>query len=393
MLFLALTMMALFDDEISGVDRRIIFLIFMLSVVVSYYTYSYEFFFMIATSWILLTIIKIKDGVRFKEGITPTIIALAAAVIFFWYSQMTASSFNDLVGFVDGAIRSQMQAFVAESRAELGQKAFGRGLEGAPEIMNFIIYYFSLGIVAIGSMDLMRKYKTSKFGREYTSMVIACLFIWAIIIITPYMSQSFGLERGYYPTLIILAPCLIIGANFISNLPSLKKRGDNLYPSTGNFRSKLALLIVIVIIASQLMVNTGITYQMFGEPRSVFLNSEGLQYDIWYVHIQEVTSAKWLCSYTDYDIPIHTDIYQGKKAFTPLQDDLARIKLNTYFFKNNKSVDTGYIYLGYQNVVDKTITPFLFRKTKTRCVPLANYSHLFVGRSKIYDNGGSEVWG
>lgn len=64
---------------------------------------------------------------------------------------------------------------------------------------------------------------------------------------------------------------------------------------------------------------------------------------------------------------------------------------NRNFFKNNKTIKKGYIYLRYQNVVDGKVEPE-YGRSKEIFVPISDYSLLFVGNNKVYNNGGSEVW-
>jgi len=45
-----------------------------------------------------------------------------------------------------------------------------------------------------------------------------------------------------------------------------------------------------------------------------------------------------------------------------------------------------------QNVDDGAVYSWYVRKEWSEYAPITNYTHLFVGKSKIYSNGGSEVW-
>lgn len=126
---------------------------------------------------------------------------------------------------------------------------------------------------------------------------------------------------------------------------------------------------------------------MFGNHHSVILNSDGLKYDIWYVHSQEVMSAGWLVNHVEQAPKVHTLGKYMSRGFTPFYEELNKLR-----YRGSKS--ERYIYLGYPNVVEgKVITGLVRKTTETPYAPVTNYSHLFVGKSKIYDNGGSEVYG
>jgi len=337
---------------------------------------------------------------KFKQNITATLIVLCIAVVFLWWSQITESHFTTTIRFIENTFVSLTRASLAESSDIMAQKAIGIGLEGAPEILNFVIYYITLGLIAIGSIDLIKRWKTSDFGVEYTAMVLSCLILWTLMIVAPYISEGFGIERAYFPTLIVLAPCMIIGVqvicwglsetwNYIKQ--RLKIRVKQLrcnYPSKDYH--KFVVLIALIVIILNLSVAIGITHQMFDEHRSVILNSDGLQYDIWYVHNQEIIAGKWLMKNMEQGHKIYTDAYAHFRFVTIQEEKEIRI-VNT-FFERNVTIDEGYIFLRYQNVADGTVYTWYVRKEWSEYAPITNYTHLFIGKSKIYDNGGSEVW-
>jgi len=53
--------------------------------------------------------------------------------------------------------------------------------------------------------------------------------------------------------------------------------------------------------------------------------------------------------------------------------------------------DHAYIFLSYQNVVNKEVV-VNFWKSEGWKRNIKEYLYLLNGKSKIYDNGGSEVW-
>ena len=389
--FFALAMMVFFDDEINQTNKRTLFLIFMLSLIVSYYTYSYMFFFLILFSWLVLSVTDAIRATKFKKSITLTVVM----------------HFNTLICFFENSIRSMANAFIVESRGEIAEKTFARGLEGPAEIINLIIYYTTLILIGIGSIDLVRKRRKSMLGVEYTTMVIICLFFWLLTIAIPYLtSGSVGLLRVYFFTSILLAPMLPLGADvvrkvmtskeWIYNIKRLKSINSQRNSDSKNIKNDylfshhwLTVLILLIVVTSQFMVNTGITYQMFGDHRSIILNSEGLQYNIWYIHPQEITAGKWLIKNNEQTFKVYGDFYLWNHL-SPIKEE--KLEIWGTFFLSNKPISQGYIFLRYQNVVNGEIVPFLVRKIKEDYVPLANYTHLFIGKSKIYDNGGSEVW-
>jgi uncharacterized membrane protein len=396
--FFTLSIMFLFDKKTDRLNKKILFLIFMFSLILSYYSYCYIFAILMLLSWVIVSLTTIKF-VNLKKNVTVIVVILCFTVTFFWWSQITESHFTTATSFVESTFRSLTQAFLTESSDIMAQKAIGRGLQGAPEISNLVIYYITLGLIAIGSVDLIRRWKRSKFGVEYTSMVLSCLILWALMLTAPRISESVGLERAYFPTLIILAPCLLIGVHVICRLLSFEtwdyikqKLGELINLKSKQTKSnnsnksyhKFVVLITSIVIILNLFVATGITYQMFGDPHSVILNSKGLQYDIWYVHTQEVISVGWLFNHNKQSVRVHALGRYANRVFTFFPEDTRKLK-------NGESKSKKYIYLGYLNVVERMMISGSIRKGGYY-EPMENYSHLFVGKSRIYDNGGSEIW-
>lgn len=391
--FLAMAIVVLIDEEMQSLIKRILFIVFLFSIIVSYYTYSYLFtitmllacsFSYLYSSWSRPSLLK-KD-------ITSGTLMLSSVAIFFWWSQATEAHFDTAVGFFRNTIHSLVDLAVVEAREELGQKALGRGLENWGDMLNAAIFYITAALIAIGVSVLVFKIIIKKrqaiFPYPYILLMGACLIIWIIAIAAPYVSEGFGIDRVYYYGIPLLAPALIIGAEALSKIPLSRKWSS---PNTKSLRQWLSMGIILLVITGHLMISMGLTWQVFGIHRSVLINNEGLQYDIWYTHLQEVAVGNWLFKNGERDQMIYGDAYLHSR-FTPLQGKEGKLKVFNRFFKDNVHRDKGYIFLRYQNVVEGKITPWYVRKVEEDYTPLTKYSHLFAGKSKIYNNGGSEVW-
>ena len=92
------------------------------------------------------------------------------------------------------------------------------------------------------------------------------------------------------------------------------------------------------------MFATGAIHQLFGASNSIIFNSEGRVYDSYYVYDQESYGARWL--------------------------------------RDNGELKN---YLRYYNIGGKILD-------KGEEHNMTEYQDKFVGKNKIYNNGGSEVW-
>ena len=97
-----------------------------------------------------------------------------------------------------------------------------------------------------------------------------------------------------------------------------------------------AYFIILLVLIPYFLCITGAMYNIFGVPHSIILNSEGDQYDMYYIHDQQLIAGEWLSS---------SDVVEGR----------------------------------------------LVNKQKT-IYNMTEYLDMFDEKNRIYDNGGSEIW-
>ena len=440
--FVALAVMVFFNDKIDPLKRRILFIIFMLSTVVSHYSTTYIFFFILLFSWFAIEIFSRRF--TFKKSITLTIVLLFFAFIFFWYSQITETAFNSGVAFVENTFLNLNRFFIAELREPGYSQLAGQGLEyGIVSKANLVVTWCTFILIGIGVLTMNKRYKEmisipdikikkpdflkTKFEMEYLAMALVCSGVLVSMVALPYISTGYQIGRLYLLVVIILSVCFIIGGVTLSNLSlnllrkvlSKMLRGKKALPKTlfaskkplrknisqqsfkkhfttesavwGNGSEVQAYLIILLILIPYFLFMTAAMHQICGIPASITLNSVGKEYDMEYLHDQESCAAKWLKGYAEMSIGSHihtTDPFVKRKlishgVFSP------HSIVHYSFFKHWKIRD--YIYLSYNNVVnDKFPTEKgTFNRTEFN---RSDYTDVFVGKNEIYDNGGSEIW-
>lgn len=368
--FFALAMMVFFDDKIDNVNKKLLFMIFIFSVIVSHYSTSYIFFFIMLGVFAGMKLLTKKQSL--KKAISLTIVLLFFASIFFWYSQVTEIPFSSGIHFFGKTFENLGNFFIEELRHETAQMVIGRGIPmDVPHIMEFILTYITFIFIAIGVLSVTKKHKgtslSTKLEIEYLSTMWICGMILVLTIALPFVSTGYGMTRLYSQLLVILALAFVIGGMAISKYSRIP-----------------AYIIILIVLIPYSMSVTGVTYQIAGIPNAITLNSDGDSYDSLYVHDQESYAANWLRDNNKQNLNVYTDSRgggrlksQGKIQFT-----------DGRFYEKNNTIREGYIYLRYQNVVDGEILKSSWKDVHN----LTEYSHLFAGKSKIYGNGGSEVY-
>ena len=436
-LFFALAMMTLFNEKIEPLKKRILFIAFMASCMVSHYSTTYIFFFIMLGSFLGMEILSKKY--TFKKVVSLTLVILFFAFIFFWYSQVTETTFSAGVDFIENTFINLNRFFIEESRGAPTQSLLGKDIiqKSIPHKMEFVFTWLTFVLIGIGVITLIRRYKEmafpdmkfekqdflkNKFDVGYFVIALTCSGVCAMTIVLPFVSTSYGIYRLYALSITILSVFFVIGGITLSKhfffftkrkpvlkekqkslikifslkkkaLPKKQKQGDLHNPvrkSIGRENSSYVLtyLIILLVLIPHFFCVTGVMYNIFGVPQGIILNSEGKQYDSWYIHDQEVIGAKWLCEYSR----DNSRIYADAPAFACLWLGYGKL-IGVRSFLQNKTIDDGYIYgyiyIRYVNVVEGTVYPSIGYVSPKN---ITEYSHQFVERSKIYANGGSEVW-
>lgn len=386
-LFFILAMMVFFDTKIDILNKRILFIVFMFGVIVSHYTTAYLFFLIMLLSWLMVAAPKTFKS---KRNITATILLLFFVIIFFWYGQITQVPFSAGVNFFELTFRNLGNFFLIESRDSAALSVVGMGMEeGIPYTIRFWVRNITFFFIAIGALDLLRKYKTSKFGTEYLLMMVVCAgMVWSMLIL-PFVASGYGITRLYLQALVLLAPCFVIGGDVftrgILRIKSIK---------TPKIQTRSVLSVILIVLILQFMCATTVIFNMFGIPISEDLNAKGNLRKSLYIYEGEVVGAKWLANHKldnfliCCDAPGYQRIYLGYESAGRYK--LPRI--NTKYFANNKTLSQGHIYLRHTNVVDGKIQPTAIYPTYSQVNNTDEYPHLFIGKSIIYNNGGAEVW-
>ena len=411
--FVALAVMVFFNDKIEPLKRRFLFIVFMLSVVVSHYSTTYLFFFIILGAFIGTEILSKKY--TFKKAISLTIVFLFFALIFLWYSLVTETAFNVGVGFVEETLGNLNMFFVEESRAPQIKMLTGEGL--AYPMLSRVCLAFTwatLVLIGIGVLTMLRRYKEmvamsnvkhkkphflkTKFEMEYLVMALACAGLLVIMVALPYVSVSYGIQRLYSLVLVILSLFFVLGGMTLSNFSFKKKlllkkqkEGGNVLQnpvrkSVGreNGSQVRAYLIILLILIPYFLFGTGAMYEIFGVSGGATLNSEGEGIDHGYIHNSESCAAKWLMENAKKNSRIYTSDYIVKNGLIS-QGEILPSRIDCRSFSKHGKL-RGYFYLSYNNVVKE--------KFVLEGIPcnMTEYLDMFVGKSKVYNSGCAEVY-
>jgi uncharacterized membrane protein len=352
-------------------------------MIVSHYSTSYIFFFLIFFGWIIANIFS--KFYNLTKRIKLTTMLLSSALIFFWYFQVTEVAFSQGVGFIQSILEEFSEFFVEEARTEQLGMLFGQKLTyPVLSAINLAIKWSTFILIGIGILGTVWKYKrminifSSQFKKpsflkrkidaEYVVMGVGCSGLLAGIIIFPYISKGYEIDRLFPLTLVMLCLFLILGCIFLSKYFKVK-----------------AYLIILVILIPSFMISTGTMYQITGANTSIILNSDVGANEREYVHDQESCAARWLMDNTTKESLIYSADRFGERMLIS-QGGIPLSRLDYYSFINNEVID-GYVFLFYNNVVNGQLTGKGFV-----IYDMHQYEDRLRGKSLIYSNGYDEIY-
>ena len=229
-LFFALAIMAFLSDEVDTLKKRILFIVFMASCIVSHYSTTYIFFFIMLFCWLSIeTLSKFSKKTASKKSVSLTIVLLFFAIIFFWYSQVTEAAFNAGLNFVEQTFMNLHNFFIMESRCGRTEQILGTGIaeRQTPFRIEFAFTWLTFAFIGIGVISMLKKYKEmvaipgmkhlkpdflkTKFSIEYLLLTLACAGMLAIMVALPFVSQGYDLQRLYSQVAVVLSVVFVLG--------------------------------------------------------------------------------------------------------------------------------------------------------------------------------------
>jgi len=314
-----------------------------------------------------------------KKRVTITIVALFFAMLIFWYSQISAAPFGAGVSMIRCTFLNLNQWFLIESRGgTITVATTGIGIHTIPQHIRVIVSWLTVAFTAIGVLSTIVRNKRmvsvpksgeakpnflySKFSMEYFALALACSAILVISVILPHIMVGYSMERTYFQAMVVLSPFFVIGGITVAKW--LKTR---------------PCLIILMLLIPFFMCTTGTMYQMFGSPASLALNSAGNEYKLWYVHDQDSYEAKWIKEYSKEEMTIYTGLWPGPRVLES-QGIIPRSHIKGSFisqYQKGREIN-GYIYLRCSETAEGGL--------------VTEYPDAFVGKSKIYSAGGSELY-
>jgi uncharacterized membrane protein len=433
-LFFSLILLTLFTEKLPGKFKNVLFLVFGFSMIVSHYSTSY-----LATAIFFITSIfvyiykkweknrifegKIKLEHKISIHLSGIVIILLLLFEYFWYFQITNTGLI-LVGFVNRSA-SNINNIFNEKMYSLGNSPFeyldvlGLGktkynpsvdlidytkemYEKSPELYskekldlypssikdtsqlpvkeNYLLYSLSEKakqiLLIIGGflilLGLTFYFLMSKnTNRPFLIISIFFLIIFIASIIIPLSSTEYNVDRIYQQVLSLLAVFTVYGC--VNIFKDHKRLG---YITYGIF-----LILYFVLFTHAQYFFTG------GREVQLRFANVGKDYDLHYVSFSELSSANWLFSNKEVNVPVVADSYASFKLY---QSDKFSFATNINFDVLPSTIGkSDYLFSSRTNTTQKITFKFYGRG-----LLIYNFPREFADENKnlVYNNGVSEIY-
>ena len=382
-IFFFLAIMILFDKELNNSSRKILFLLFMFSIVVSHYTTSYVSFILILP---ILLFPFLKNLIKDRKVVFTNfdIIIISAVFILIWYLLFAKVQFSSGAQVVATTVASTAAAAggsgggttVVTDRGAMVLSILGIHFKSVPNAISAFVHDLIIGTIVIGLVTVIWKYRTfkNKIEPEYLMGMIISVVLLGLFIALPYISIAYDAARLFFQLLIFLAPLFVIGAITISKI--IRK-------------PKWNVLIIVVLLIAMFSCATYMQYHFYGLPYSPDYDPNGTVRDESFIYQSELVSADWLHKNNLNNSTTYIDGREITRFTLAYGTDTKDLNLNASFFAFNKTVPDGYIYLGKMNVEKQEVIEIY---DDIQITNMKDYPELFTGRYKIYDDGGSQIW-
>ena len=411
-LFLVLLILLMIGTNIDKIKRSFLFIVFGISLVVSHYGLSYIYMFCLIAALLMLVLAEnpnmqelkgrfLSKFGRWKEKLADnpnslkiedrtihsTFVLLFVIFTLTWYMYVSSSSaFNSIVLIGDHIASSIFTDFLNPGAAEGLHRMMTAPAPGLLHEINREINYLNQIFIVIGCVFvlLLKRRREKKFERDYSAFSVVNLGILFASIAVPFFASPLNMVRVYQIALIFLAPFCVIGGITVLRVISKIVRVSWTNKAV---RSSLKILSVYFVIF--LLYQTGfVFYVTEGQSTSISLNSTAEGYCF---NDQEVSGAMWLNG-----VKGSSPVYADEPRWLILYTRLGPEQLNMFTVNNiNRTRENSYIYFGTRNAVERDVA----LRHETGVEPgvssvfeYINSEYIVDSRSKIYTNGGCEIY-
>jgi uncharacterized membrane protein len=420
-LFLVLVLLLLVSNEIKGVAKANLLLVFSCAMIVSHYSLSVIYIgIFLATALAMNLIYSLEAlGVRNKvsksarlgreedtvskngnrsETLSLAFVFLLMVVAFVWYSYAASGS-------IFSSLAATQQYFFGRFTADLGVSG-STGLAAAVatipgplhEAATWVRFLFEFFIV-VGLMVTVSRRGRLKAKETYLCIGFGSFALLVASAVLPNLGSTLNIDRFYQIATLTLAPFSIVGGIFLIDAAQKYL----LAPRKPSF--KVSIRVVAVLLLISFLFESSLLYQVIEHDSGIPALNPTINWPIF--NTQELVGANWWHAVKNNSSFIYADGLNDKLLIRTDGTDLewgqfiggnhVRALVTqgggtdpdySYTINMNASGRNAYVFLGTKNIE----TGGLATEGAYGLYNYVNQSQVLSGRSEVYDNGGAQVY-
>lgn len=335
--FMGLAIIIGFSLKIRNVYKKLFLLIISIGIILSHYTTAFIYLFVLLIGSIThyfahrLNFIRQNENSRFFYIVNYKFLTLIFIFLFFWYSSIFNNIFDNSILFLKSSAISLKEALILESRSSsvLAAIPTTERLNSIPIIIDYFINWSIIIFISIGCFSSVYKRFKDKNFNDFLFICYSLYILLFISVLVPYVSKAYSIERQFILSMLLLAPFFVLG-----------------FKEMGKYTKGKTNYLVVVLLLMYFTCTSGLLYQVYGIPKSMVLNSDGYEYNLYYISEQDYYSTKWLIEYKSKSKNISGDYAVGPRFMS-----INKAKINLMSLNEHDSLN--YIYLFKYNILNK----------------------------------------
>lgn len=372
-LFFEMLILIILEKKFSPKKHSLLFITFSSALVISHYSLSYIFLYLMLFTWVIPRILK-KE-----EKISTTLVITFAAICFSWYIFVTASAtFDNFVNALNMVLsKATTQFWSLEAR---GSASKGVGLFLPTSTINQIsgiFFYISEGFIFVGFIKLLFKRNETKLSFLYKVIIFASMCLIFLNILIPGLADTFLMERFFITAVMVIAPLFVLGGETIAKLiPKLK------------MKESLAIPFIMMVLIPLFLFQTGTIYVLFKDYTTSIIGINGWDETTRYLTLSnyhDVNGAKWLLKHADADNLVVYSDWPAKYSVLTAYGFIDRNHIQTLSNVTKTVEPKSFIYLtNFNNQVGLLLIEYPYNITEI--------SDLLDGSNPVYSNGNCIIY-
>ena len=207
-LFFALSIFILLNKTLSLNKRRVLLVVFGAALAVSHYSLMY-----IYLVFVFFIYVNSKLKGRKYEALNSTVVIVLFAITGAWY-YFSSGPLSSLNGFLSDFF-SRFFSDLLNPAARSTNTFVSQPVSNPVNTVSLVIFFIANFLVAVGILRVVFRPQNTGVDSNYRTIAFLSAILLFISFALPNIAPSLNISRFYSISLLLLAPCFVLGFNFL----------------------------------------------------------------------------------------------------------------------------------------------------------------------------------